>query len=57
MNKIRISGTDTVTDAAHWCKEHIGNSGWQLTFSDWGVFDFTIDDPKTASVFVLKWKK
>jgi hypothetical protein len=55
MNKIRISGPDTVTEAAHWCKDNIGSTGWDLEFADWGVYDFTITDPKTASLFALKW--
>jgi hypothetical protein len=57
MNKIKISGPETVTAAAHWCKENIGNSGWNLEFADWGVFNFTINDPETASIFALKWIK
>lgn len=46
------------TEVAEWCKENVGDNGWDIKMINWGIkYHITIDDPALLSVALMKFSK
>jgi hypothetical protein len=49
----------TATKAMQWCDDNFSPEGWDFGHNNLGTskieYLFQIDDPKNATLFILKW--